>query len=58
MSAAYLDLDGTLLGPAGSLLHGEGGRYTDAAVRALGLLAGAGVPVVLVSGRGHRIQAR
>jgi hydroxymethylpyrimidine pyrophosphatase-like HAD family hydrolase len=53
VSAAYLDLDGTLLGPSGSLLHGEDGRFCDASVRALTLLAGAGVPVVLVSGRGR-----
>ncbi len=58
MSAAYLDLDGTLLGPSGSLLHGEDGRFSDAGPRALALLAGAGVPVVLVSGRGRsRLEA-
>ena len=30
VSAAYLDLDGTLLGPSGSLLHGADGRFSDA----------------------------
>ena len=58
MSAAYLDLDGTLLGPSGSLLHGADGRFSVAGVRALGLLEEAGVPVVLVSGRGRaRLEA-
>jgi phosphoglycolate phosphatase len=58
MRAAYLDLDGTLLGPSGSLLHDGEGRFSDATVRALALLAGAGVPVVLVSGRGRaRLEA-
>jgi hydroxymethylpyrimidine pyrophosphatase-like HAD family hydrolase len=58
VSAAYLDLDGTLLGPSGSLLHGEDGRFSDAGVRALAMLGGAGVPVVLVSGRGRaRLEA-
>lgn len=47
----YLDLDGTLLGPGGSLLRGEGGRFSDASVTALGLLHARGIPVVLVSGR-------
>ena len=58
MSTAYLDLDGTLVGPSGSLLHDEEGRFTVAAVRALGLLADARVPGVLVSGRGRaRLEA-
>lgn len=54
MSAVYLDLDGTLLGPSGSLLRDADGRFCDAGVKALGLLAGAGIPVVLVSGRSRR----
>ena len=53
MSAAYIDLDGTLVGPSGSLLHDGEGRVTDAAVRALAHLRRAGVPVVLMSGRGR-----
>ncbi|MFN8108941.1 MAG: HAD hydrolase family protein [Thermoleophilia bacterium] len=47
----YLDLDGTLFGRGGSLLHDGDGAFTDAGVRALRLLDAAGVPVVLVSGR-------
>jgi hydroxymethylpyrimidine pyrophosphatase-like HAD family hydrolase len=58
MRAAYLDLDGTLLGPSGSLLHDEQGAFSDAAPRAVGLLAAARVRVVLVSGRGRaRVEA-
>lgn len=53
MSAAYIDLDGTLVGPSGSLLHDGEGRFTGAAVRALAHLRRAGVPVVLMSGRGR-----
>lgn len=53
MSGAYIDLDGTLVGPSGSLLHDHEGRFCDAAVRALARLRAAGVPVVLMSGRGH-----
>ena len=56
--AVYLDLDGTLLGPGGSLLRDAHGRFCDAGVRALGLLADAHVPVILVSGRSRaRLEA-
>jgi len=51
MRAVYLDLDGTLLGPGGSVLAGEEGAVSDAGVHALMLLRERGVPVVLVSGR-------
>ncbi|MGI9539527.1 MAG: HAD family hydrolase, partial [Miltoncostaeaceae bacterium] len=55
---AYLDLDGTLLGPGGSLLTEDGRTFSDASVRALGLLREHGVPVVLVSGRSRlRLEA-
>lgn len=47
----YLDLDGTLLGPGGSLLRAGDGAFTDDGVRALELLHAAGIPVVLTSGR-------
>ncbi len=47
----YLDLDGTLLGPRGSLFDGDDGRWSDDAGIALSLLRKAGAPVVLVSGR-------
>lgn len=56
MRAVYLDLDGTLLGPGGSVLAGAGGP-DDAAARALLLLRRRGIPVVLVSGRSRmRLQ--
>jgi hydroxymethylpyrimidine pyrophosphatase-like HAD family hydrolase len=48
---AYLDLDGTLLGPDSSLLRGADGRFTTLGVRALEACARAGVEVVLYSGR-------
>lgn len=51
MRVVYLDLDGTLLGPGGSVLAGDGGAPCDAGVRALLHLRALGVPVVLVSGR-------
>ena len=55
---AYLDLDGTLLGPSGSMLRDPAGAFTLAGVRALRLLHDATVPVVLVSGRSRaRLEA-
>lgn len=55
---AYLDLDGTLLGPGGSLLSAPSGAFSSAAVRALELLHLSAVPVVLVSGRSRpRLEA-
>jgi hydroxymethylpyrimidine pyrophosphatase-like HAD family hydrolase len=47
---AYLDLDGTLLGPGGSLLQGVDG-VSEAGARALARLTAEGVPYVFVSGR-------
>ena len=47
----YTDLDGTLLGPGGSLLHDAGGEPTLVAAGALAAAARARVPVVPVSGR-------
>ena len=56
--AAYLDLDGTLLGPGGSLLRDGSGAFTTDGVEALRLLADAGVAVVLTSGRSRpRLEA-
>jgi phosphoglycolate phosphatase len=49
----YTDLDGTLLGPGGSLLTGPDGRPSVRAARALVEAAVAGMSIVLVSGRGH-----
>jgi phosphoglycolate phosphatase len=51
MRCVYVDLDGTLLGPGGSLLHGADGRFALEGVRALQACWRAGVEVVLYSGR-------
>lgn len=47
----YVDLDGTLLGPGGSLLRGADGRFALDGVRALQACDRAGVEVVPYSGR-------
>lgn len=47
----YTDLDGTLLGPEGSLLTGPDGRPSVAAAQALVSAAEAGLRIVPVSGR-------
>ena len=49
----YTDLDGTLLGPGGSLFSLPGGGTTLAAAEALARLHEAGVTLVPVSGRTH-----
>jgi hypothetical protein len=51
MRCLYVDLDGTLLGPRGSLLRGSGGRFALEGVRALQACDRAGAEVVLYSGR-------
>ena len=51
MRCLYVDLDGTLLGPGGSLLAGADGRFSALGVRALEACARAGIEVVLYSGR-------
>ena len=51
MSAVYVDLDGTLFGPGGSLFAPAGGGVTTRAADALGRLHRAGIPVVPMSGR-------
>ncbi|HLH66482.1 MAG TPA: HAD hydrolase family protein [Solirubrobacteraceae bacterium] len=51
MRCLYVDLDGTLLGPDGSLLTGADGRFSLLGVRALEACARAGAEVVLFSGR-------
>ena len=51
MRCVYLDLDGTLLGPGGSLLRGADGGFTLEGVRALQACARAGAEVMLYSGR-------
>jgi phosphoglycolate phosphatase len=51
MRCVYLDLDGTLLGPGGSLLRDAEDRFSALAVRALEACWRADVEVVLYSGR-------
>jgi len=51
MRCLYVDLDGTLLGPGGSILHGADGRFALDGVRALQACSRADVEVVLYSGR-------
>ena len=51
MRCVYLDLDGTLLGPGGSLLRDADGRFSLDAVRALQACSRAEVEVALYSGR-------
>jgi len=51
MRCAYVDLDGTLLGPGASLLRGADGGFSLDAVRALQACHRADVEVVLYSGR-------
>jgi hydroxymethylpyrimidine pyrophosphatase-like HAD family hydrolase len=51
MRALYVDLDGTLLGPDGTLMRGGDHAFTLAGVRALEACHRAEVEVVLMSGR-------
>lgn len=51
MRCAYVDLDGTLLGPGASVLRDAEGNFSRAGVRALEACHRAGVEVVLYSGR-------
>jgi hydroxymethylpyrimidine pyrophosphatase-like HAD family hydrolase len=51
MRCRYVDLDGTLLGRAGSLLHDGDGNVAIDGVRAVQACLRAGVEVVLMSGR-------
>jgi hypothetical protein len=50
-AALYADLDGTLLGPGGSLFAEPDGGVTDRAAGALAALHRTGIELVLVSGR-------
>lgn len=52
-----MDLDGTLLGPGGSLLAGPDGGFSVAGPRALEACGRAGVEVVICSGRRQRSVA-
>ena len=51
LRAAYLDMDGTLLGRGASLFHDADGAFTMLGARALEACARAGVEVVPYSGR-------
>jgi phosphoglycolate phosphatase len=51
LRAVYCDLDGTLVGLGGSLLHDGEGRISTAGVRAAEACLRAGVELVLTSGR-------
>ncbi len=55
LRAAYLDLDGTLLGRGASLLRDGEGAFTLLGARALEACHRAGVEVVLYSGRGRKM---
>jgi hydroxymethylpyrimidine pyrophosphatase-like HAD family hydrolase len=44
----YLDLDGTLLGPSGSVVEDAAGGWSPDSVRALGACRAAAVEVVLM----------
>ncbi len=57
MDALYVDLDGTLLGPGGRLLHGADDRFTLLGVRAVEACLRAGAEVVIMSGRGRATVA-
>jgi phosphoglycolate phosphatase len=51
LRAVYVDLDGTLVGPGGSLFAAEDGGFSLEAARALQACARAGVEVVIYTGR-------
>jgi hydroxymethylpyrimidine pyrophosphatase-like HAD family hydrolase len=48
----YVDLDGTLLGPGGAIVHDAEKRFTLAGLRAVEACARAGAEVVIMTGRG------
>lgn len=54
-AVVYVDLDGTLLGRDGSLLHDSNGNFSRASVKGLEACSRAGLEVVIKSGR-RRIQ--
>jgi phosphoglycolate phosphatase len=54
MRCLYVDLDGTLLWPGGSIVRGGDGRFALEGVRALQACDRAGAEVVLYSGRRQR----
>jgi hydroxymethylpyrimidine pyrophosphatase-like HAD family hydrolase len=58
LRAVYCDLDGTLVGLGGSLLHDGEGRISTAGVRAAEACLRAGVELVLTSGRRRETVAQ
>jgi phosphoglycolate phosphatase len=54
MRCLYVDLDGTLLGPGGSIVHDAEGRFALEGIRALQACDRARAEVVLFSGRRQR----
>lgn len=54
LRAVYADLDGTVLGPGGSIFAAPDGGVTERTVAAVRSLHEAGVPLVLMSGRTRR----
>src|SRR5579871_2015675 len=54
LRAAYTDLDGTLLGPGGSLFRGSDGSFSMEGARLLQACHRAGVEVVMYTGRAER----
>lgn len=54
MRCLYVDLDGTLLGPGGSIVRDAEGRFALEGIRALQACDRAGAEVVLFSGRRQR----
>ncbi len=54
VEVVYADLDGTILGPGGSLFAADGGATTLRAASALAALRDAGVELVVMSGRTRR----
>lgn len=58
LKAVYVDLDGTLLGQNGSLLHDWQGNFSRASVKGLEACSRAGAEVVIKSGRRYaQVQA-
>lgn len=54
LQAVYADLDGTLLGPGGSLFAASEGGITERAAETVGALHEHGIALVLMSGRTQR----
>ncbi len=58
LKVVYVDLDGTMLGRNGSLLHDSAGNFSRASIKGLEACSRAGVEVVIKSGRRYQqVQA-